>query len=614
MKKLSWLSLLFITLFTFRAGAQIEVIEQSHDISRKSKKGYLGNVEVNESAGTFDMIYVLPSSARKVKLEIYTFDKQLQLINTKKEEEDIDLVRQRYKWFNFKGDVYYTNAVSASSTMGGKLVFRKKLITHKYRWWYGNYMRNVKMLDKVKPTSETEDKYVFRGGAYEVERDSNILVLAGRQESKNDINSYKNYDLLQADNNVNIKVLEKISFPYAYTPIFAEPLKDDNEYFTNDDLPRDWIVVFAPFGGKGFEKIQAPDPTEMIYMRITPEGKIVERTTFKAPTSGWRMLEAYEQDGSIFFYGPSISGGKGKYVNQIFRTGLVATTSADSEEKAESNAKSTGAFSGFKNMVNTFSGANDMGQTQEEIDAMVDEMTFTGFIVGRLTNGKVDFVKETPIAEFNSKSVKPASQKKPIVFDGKKFKTFGIFFTSGGDILINGQDFKVSKNKPFGPNNNAGAHLYKGVYMFQFDRAGNLKYNYGVELADQKDRAGFFNRSPLTADMYPAKSFVTESGDKSQLYWMMSICRAIHEEEDTDIGWFTSSVTKTWEPLFSIQYGTVDLNKGTTSEFKILGEAEKKNYYLFPSNYQAKMDQYMIYLSETERGDKVLLTRMDISK
>jgi len=610
------LSLLFVggIIFPNLSFAQIDVLEMTHDISRKSKKGYLGNVEVNEAASTFDMIYVLPSSERKVKLETYTFDKQLNLINTVKEEEDIDLVRQRYKWFNFKGDVYYTNTIAASSTMGGKLVFRKKLITHKYRWWYGTYVNKVKMLEKVKPTSETENKYVFRGGAYEVERDSNILVLAGRQEAKNDINSYKNYDLLQADNNVNIKVLENISFPYAYIPIFAEPIKDNNEYFTNDEQPRDWIVVFAPYGAKGFEKIQAPDPNAFIYYRISPEGKIKERVEFKSPTSGWRILEAYDKDGSVFFYGPSITGGKGKYINAVFRTGLVATTSADDQEKAEENTKSSGFGSAFKNMASTFSGSQDMGQTQDEIDAMIDEMTFTGFVVGKMSNGKMDFIKETPIAEFKSKSVKPAGQKNIVEFDGKKFKTFGIFFTSTGDILINGQDFRLSKNKPFGNDFNAGAHLYKGVYLFQFDAQGNLKNNYGVVIEDQKDRAGFFNRSPLTADMFPAKSTLVESVDKSQTYWMMSICRAMHEEEDLDIGWFSSSYTKTWEPLFSIQYGTLDLKNGSASDFKILGDAEKKNFYLFPSKYQATMGQYLIYLSETEKGDKILLTRMDITK
>ena len=156
--------------------------------------------------------------------------------------------------------------------------------------------------------------------------------------------------------------------------------------------------------------------------------------------------------------------------------------------------------------------------------------------------------------------------------------------------------------------------MYRGVYLFQFDSQGNLKHNYGVKIEAQEDRAGFFNRSPLTSDMFPASSYLTESGDKSKLYWLMKVCRATHEETDYDMGYFSSTVTKTWEPLFSIQYGTLDLNAGTASDFKILGEAEKKDYYLFPSKNVVRVNDFVIYLSETEKGDKILLSRIDVSK
>ena len=146
MKKNRIILLLPIIFAIFNCYGQINVLEKSHDISRKSKKGYLGDVEVNDNTKSFDMIYVLPSSDRKVKLETYTFDQELNLTNTVKEEWDVEKMRERFSWFNFKGDVYYTNTISASSTLGGKLVFRKKLITSRYRWWYGTYVKIVKLL------------------------------------------------------------------------------------------------------------------------------------------------------------------------------------------------------------------------------------------------------------------------------------------------------------------------------------------------------------------------------------------------------------------------------------------------------------------------------------
>lgn len=66
--KQTFLSLLivFCSLFSTKIYAQLDVYEQVHEISRKSMKGYLGGVETNKENNTFDMIYVLPSSARKV--------------------------------------------------------------------------------------------------------------------------------------------------------------------------------------------------------------------------------------------------------------------------------------------------------------------------------------------------------------------------------------------------------------------------------------------------------------------------------------------------------------------------------------------------------------------
>jgi hypothetical protein len=559
--RLKILSLLigFCSLVSTKSYAQLEVYEQVHEISRKSMKGYLGGVETNQEKMTFDMIYVLPSSASKVKLETYTFDEQLKLINTKKEEEDIEKVRTRYKWFNFRGDEFTRNLLTASITMGGKLVFRRKEVNYKYSWWYGKYNKSVKTLDKVKPTGEAGEKYMFRGGAYEVDLDEDVLVFAGVQEKKNDgIGSTMNYDLIKCDKDVNITVLQNIKFDYPYQPIFSEPILDD-EPILNEDKPRDWIVVFAPMGIIKGAPLN-PKTNEYVYFRISPKGEIKERITMTAPSNGWRVLQAYEKDGAVYLYGPTLTKDiNNKYINQVFKTGLVATTSADAEEKTVSN-KSAGAFGGLKNLVNTVSGNQDMGTTQEAIDAMLDELKFSGFSVGKIVDGKLSFINDTPIADFNY-----------------------------------------------------GARLYQGVYMFQFDQQGKLKHNYGVQL-DQKERAGFFNKSPLTSDMFGAKSTIYESPDKTKAYWFLHTCRAIQDVTDVDNGFWTTTVTKSWSPLYTFQYGTIDLNNGTAGDFKILGESEKKNYYLMPSNYSIQLGKFLIVLSETEKGSRILQSRVDISK
>jgi hypothetical protein len=247
MKQNTWLIVTIFLLFCNLPSAfsQKMMLEKDYEISRKAKKGYLGNVEEKDN-GNFDMTYILPSSQRKIKSEIYHFDKEATLINVDKEEIEIEVARKKWKWFNYKGDYFLANNISASANYSADLVFRKKRITAKYNWWTGQYERRVKMLDKVKPKNESGKKYKFMGGVYEVERDSSILVMAVNADDPKD-KLYGSYDLLKSDNELNIKVLEKIEFPYSMTCVFSEPLKDElSKSIENDDMPRDWILIYAP--------------------------------------------------------------------------------------------------------------------------------------------------------------------------------------------------------------------------------------------------------------------------------------------------------------------------------------------------------------------------------
>jgi hypothetical protein len=114
--------------------------------------------------------------------------------------------------------------------------------------------------------------------------------------------------------------------------------------------------------------------------------------------------------------------------------------------------------------------------------------------------------------------------------------------------------------------------------------------------------------------MFSAESTIYESPDKTKAYWFLHTCRAIEDVTDVDRGFLSTTVTKTWSPLYTFQYGTIDLNNGKAGEFKILGESEKKNYYLMPSNYANELGKYLIVLSETEKGSRILQSRVDISK
>ena len=167
-------------------------------------------------------------------------------------------------------------------------------------------MRNVKMTGKAKPKSESGRAYRFLGGAYEVERDSSVLVLAMAATDKDKYGVATSYDLLKCDNEVNVTVMKTLTFAHAVQPVFNQPLAYDlSAELDNDDAPRDWVVIMAPTKAYSSKDNRAEDPAAFFYLRIAPDGTVKENFAFKAPAAGMRILQAYEKDGAVLLYGMS---------------------------------------------------------------------------------------------------------------------------------------------------------------------------------------------------------------------------------------------------------------------------------------------------------------------
>ena len=613
--------------------AGFNVLEKDYDISRKAKKGYLGGIEGKDN-GTFDMIYFLPSSKKKVKIETYSFDKEANLVNTVKDEWEIEKARKRYKGLTYKGDLLINKAISVSSNMMGKMVYKSREVTAKYNWLAGGYVKKVKMLDKQKLVNENGDEYLF-GGAYEVEKDSAILVI-GYPYSKEKAD-FSKMDLLKVNNDGKITNLESINTTYQLRPVFSKPLlDDDSKNIENDDLPRDWIHIMSPAKGT------AGTPNEMTYFRISPEGKIKENFKFVAPTAGYRIINAYEKNGEVILYGLGIKK-DGKSTEEILGS-VVAATSMDNEEIEQTKGGSSaaeniigkvsglgGLISAAKKTVNVVSGKEEMMPSQDALDAIMDEKKYTDFIVCKMSGGKAVFVNATPITELNQKAVSGPDMKKPLEFDGKKFKTNNFQILNDGSMLLSFQDFKKNNSRGGGNkflNTLAGVQtsssgksydrIYQGLYMLHFSPDGHLNKNYTV-LLDQKNKKGFFNNSPMTADNFSATSYIIQSKDGKSVNWIMEMVKAI--DVDTDFssmmnfnGTTTNTTTTSYAPFYSIEYGKLDLQSGISSEFRTLGDLEKKKYYLYEKYNRIQLGDYTYFFSETPKGDRVLISRIDLNQ
>ena len=627
----------FVAIFTFiclAISAQqtaFNILEKGYDISRKAKNGYLGGVE-NKENGNFDLIYFLPSSKRKVKIETYSFDKDANLTNTVKDEWEIERARKRYKGLTFKGELLINKAISVSSNMMGRMVYKNREVTAKYNWLAGDYVKKVKMLDKQKLTNANGDEYLF-GGAYEVERDSAILVMGyAYNKEKPD---FSKIDLLKVANDGTVNKLNSITTGQQLTPLFSKPLlDDDSKNIENDDLPRDWILVLSPLNKK------EGNPNEMTFFRISPEGNIKENFKFISPMSGFRIINAYEKNGSVILYGLGIKK-EGKTALELL--GMpVSPSSMDSEEIAQTKTTDTGAekvlnkLGGLGGMIgsvrkasNMISGKEEMMPSQDALDQGMDEKNYTDFILCKIQGGKVQFINATPITELNQKAVAGPDMKKPLQFDGKKFKTNNFQILKDGSMLLSFQDFKKNGgngggkflNKMAGVRSSGGSQysrVYEGMFMLHFTSDGQLKTNYTV-LLDQSSKQGFFNTSPMTADNFSATSYVIESKDGKSINWIMEMVKAIDVDTSSSTfnnffnGSSTTTTTQSYSPFYSIEFGKLDLSTSKSSDFRTLGDLEKKKYYLYDKYNRITIGDYTYFFSETPKGDKMLISRMNIN-
>ncbi|MES2567518.1 MAG: hypothetical protein V4565_11660 [Bacteroidota bacterium] len=600
-KLLFFLCLYFISTLTFKA--QVPIVEKTYEISKGARKGNLKGVVVNQEKETFDMVYMYNTGKRgTIGQEIYSYDKDLNLVDTRKEETPVEKIKYEF-YSGWKGETYTTNFLSASYAFNGiqpGLVFRKKQINAWYNDCLDHYEQQIKVLESVKPKTDEGNKYGYTAGI-ELKRDSCVLVLACRPEKKT-LNAYRFFDVLKCDNNVNITVTESIELPYANQAIFSQQLEDDEtDIISNEDQPRDWIIVFAPMEtGKYFIQYQ-DKPTNFTYLRITAKGKLVEKVNFSSPSNGWRITGAYEKDGSVFLYGPSITKKpEEKFFGEVVKGSNVPTTTTSAEDKKAMAEAARGSSIPGMGMVNTFNGASEYGSDQEQLDVALDLLKYTNYQVAKISNSKLDFVSSPNIEAFEEKQMKPEGQKKFVKFDGKKFIITGISFTKSGDIFINGQDFTLKEDR----------NVYGGIYMFRFDKAGTFLNNYGI----------YIDRDDKDARYIPTRVQLYDSGDEKSLYFFLkSAQRFKTEKEKNDMASCIIPIsfkTKTRKeiPLFQFEYGSINLGDGKMSAIKTFGEGERKELYLMKNVGIYKMNNSRIFFSETKKKDKILITKVDLSK
>ena len=407
MKKLITLSFIgFLSLFLCLSGTAQKIdLEKTYEITGKSKRGQLYTVERN-NAGDYILYYITKSTERKVKLQIYTFDKDFNFKDMNEEEIELEKMKTKYKWFKFNGELYSVIGNQVAGLPGTALKLKKKKTTYKYDWLFLGYYKTTEVLEKVKPRTEDGDKYIVKScpntgspnpiGAtfFEDDKTGDLYILAGIRNGKVvskdfDVNEeHTDLHILKFNNDLELVADLPLKFEYPQQVAFARSFP---KYYEDDPANpgvSGGMFIFAPAkmtGNKNFKL--DPDKHNFTYVHFDENCKLVDRISFKSPIAGWNIDEAVFTTNNgkheVYIYGPAALG-KDKYWLNSYNSGKYKAVQ-----------------------------------------------------VMKVADNKVQYLTQTDLPEFEVKMKTPPSQKKGSAYAGKSAGYApGVYPASGGTFGV----------------------------------------------------------------------------------------------------------------------------------------------------------------------------------
>ena len=527
-------SIFCLFVCNFYSISQVNYIdkETTHQISNKAERGYLGSVETNDAAKELKLYFVTKVKSKKIKVETYVFDYDLNFISSFKEEfENGKDVKSKFKWFNFRNSDYETYyGVTADPNLTGTLVFRKKQITTYFNWFSGSYKTSIKNLDKLKPKGDDGKKYRYVTH-FDNNQTGEVLAIVTPKDNK-DINRMNTaYSIMRVDADLNIKSNEAIPFKNSQYLIYAGAIQNE-EYAADGLYEGDYVMIFAPMENGGGVKNADENGANYTYVRITQDGKVREMINYNTKATKWRIEGVYEAGGAVFAYGPG--------------------------KKMKS--------------------ADDAYGSYKTYDPAKMEKGFDNFQLVSFKDNKVQFINAPNIDEMEGKTVAPAGQKKIQEYNGGRIKVTGITACKNGDVLVQAQmaiiNF-VSKET-----------VYKDFLVFHFKKDGELKTLFSIDSPAKSGLAAATD--PLASPAaYTSQTQIIQSNDENYAYWLTGLVTKVDVVESSDYAYFGyTEVTRTYTPREQLIMARVNLKDGTMEEVQTVGDGQKgkKDFFLLPTN------------------------------
>lgn len=300
------------------SNAQTVDKESTYKLSGKARRGRLAHVKqvVN---GDYELYYITKSTAKKAKIQVYTFDKDFNFKDRKEEEILFEKIKTKYSWFKYNGELYSVEAITINWNPSMPLKLKKKRITYKYDWLLLGYYKKVEILEKVKPRTDDGMKY-YAFKYMEDERTGDIYIVAGAAPgnvSKDAGRSLTDIRLLKYDSDLNKLGETKIPFEFGQEVAFAQGFAEPDPSNPQAIGISGGALVFAPTHWKGSSAPKDDNKGNFTYVEFDKNLKLTTRQTFTSPSPGWDMSGMSwnaKPDGTkdVYIYGAAALG-KDKY-------------------------------------------------------------------------------------------------------------------------------------------------------------------------------------------------------------------------------------------------------------------------------------------------------------
>lgn len=417
--------LLYILLFvSFGVAGQTIDIEKTFDVSREAMKGFIQQVENNDAKKELTFTYRVRAKRNQAKFINYTFNYNFDLVNESEDIVDFEKeIPEKYKPKRYKGEGYEVEGLFVEPNMMGTLVLKRKVTRFSWNWFKLMYDYNVTVEGKLKAKTD-DDKKLFYHNHIEDLNDGTAMILAGEKGSMKGgpFNHMMNFHFLKYDINLTKLADVAVNFetPQAVVATYGYPLEGDVE-------KTDYIAVFASYKAPRYTgpKIWNKSATEYTYVRVSYDGKLLDRITFQSPGSIWKIDDfILGKDGSVYIYGPANSDTDDYYQGQNFYL----------DEKKK----------------------------------------WPRFQLAKLKNNKLDFITSTSMDDFKAKLKPQPDGKKGDPYTGRRIEINSSIETPNHELILGGQNYGMMRNQ----KGQIVGREYEDLVMFHFDAKGNLISQY----------------------------------------------------------------------------------------------------------------------------------------